>query len=172
MTTNVRLFRDNQQRADGLSSSSQIAKAAEHLVCCELILLGFNAIMADAGQPYDVLVDLGAGKFCRVQVKTTTRMYSRNGYVSSYRFPLRKSRTGNRKITPKDVDVFAFVALDQKQIAWMHIRNIIKSDGVAKILVELKSRRVLYKRGKHGPDANKCGKFMEDFATFPFIRRN
>lgn len=161
-----RLFRSNQQREDGLSSTTQIAKASEHLVCCELILQGHNAYLTDAGQPYDVIVDTGVGQFIRVQVKTTTRMYGRPGYPPVYRFPFRKSRTGDRRITAKDVDVFALVALDARQIAWVPVRSVLNGSGYAKTTVELKTRRLFYQRGRKGVDPNRAGRFMEDFADF------
>jgi hypothetical protein len=163
-----RLFRENQRREDGLSSSLQLTKAGEHLVCCELILRGHNAFLADAGQPYDVLVDAGIGRFVRVQVKVTSRMYTREGYYPAYRFAFRKSRTGDRRITPKDVDVFALVALDARQIAWLPVDAVLRAEGFAKTLIELKTRRLTYaKVGRSGTDPAKVGRWMEDYATFP-----
>jgi hypothetical protein len=40
-------------RPNGLSTELQTGKAAEHLVCCDLILQGYSAFLADAGLPYD-----------------------------------------------------------------------------------------------------------------------
>lgn len=161
-----RIRRGNKERKDGLSSSLQVGKAAEFLVCSELILKGYNATVMDAGQPYDVLVDLGGGCFVRIQVKSTTRMYEGYRLCSTYRFPMRKSRTGERRVTTKDVDVFAFVALDARQVAWMSVHSVSNTNGYAKQLMSLKTRRIVYERKSRGVDPNKVGKFMEDYADF------
>jgi len=169
----LRVTRENQRREDGLSSSLQIAKAAEHLVCADLILQGWNAFLADAGLPYDVLVDLGFGQFSRIQVKSTTSMMTErpkpNGgsYRPIYRFALRRSRTADRRITLESADVLACVALDRRIIAYLKTEQIIKKDGDVPLGIEMKTRALDYsRRGVTGIDSNKVGRFMEDHATF------
>jgi hypothetical protein len=167
----IRIRRSQAKRADGLSSTLQVAKAAEHLVCADLILQGWNAMIADAGQPYDIVVDLGDGRFSRVQVKCTTRMYERAGCFPVYRFALRRSRTGDRAITLDGADMLALVALDRKLIAWIHVETLRRPARGNKVamLIEFKTRQLVYTRrrvGAGGFDPATVGKFIEDFAVF------
>lgn len=167
-----RLFRGNSLREDGQSASLLIGKAAEHLACCELILSGRNAFMADAGQPYDILVDSGGGRFSRVSVKATTRMYQRAGFYPVYRFALRRSATRNRperRASLSEVDVFAFVALDIRCVGWLLASEVTGKGGRAKLTVELKSRRITYsrRRGNTGNDPATAGRWIEDLTAFP-----
>jgi hypothetical protein len=37
----------------------ELGKAAEHIVCADLILAGYRAFLADQGLPYDVVFDQG-----------------------------------------------------------------------------------------------------------------
>lgn len=46
--------KDNE---NNLSNELQIGKAAEHLVCCDLILQGYNAFLTDQGVPFDIVVE-------------------------------------------------------------------------------------------------------------------
>lgn len=163
----IGLSRSQQQRQDGLSSTLQVSKASEHLVCAELLLRGWNVFIADAGLPYDVVVDLGNGLFCRIQVKSTTRMYGRPGYSPIYRFAIRRSRTGERRVSSEACDYFAFVALDRRLIAWLPAAQVRTRDGLSKILIEFKTRAVAYERnGSRGCDPSTVGKFIEDFTAF------
>lgn len=119
-----------------LSRALQIGKAAEHIVCAELILLGFNAFLADAGLPYDLIVDLGAGGILRIQVKATLGQYKRkDGRVTAYRFGLRKGRHYQR-IPLGSVDAFAFVALNIRRVAYVHASQVLGRDGNTFGLVE------------------------------------
>lgn len=174
----VRMDRQNQRREDGLSTSLQIAKAAEHLACAELILQGWNAFLADAGLPYDLLADRGDGRFFRIQVKATCgmmpeRQFARDGVVRTiqpvYRFALRRSRTGQRRITLDACDFLALVAIDIRAVAWLPVSSLTRSGGFVPGAVEFKSRRIQYRRtgsGLGGLDARRHGRFIEDFVTF------
>lgn len=170
----ITLDRNNRRRDDGLSSSLQIAKAAEHLVCAELILQGWNVFAADAGLPYDLVIDIGHGSFCRIQVKATCRAWQalnsssgRRRSVASYRFALRRSRTGDRRISLSSCDFLALVALDIRTVGFLSIASVMKADGMAVTLVEMKSRTIEYiKNGRSGVDPNKFGRFIEDYRVF------
>ena len=61
-----------ERHADHRSGDLEIGKAAEHLVCYDLLLKGYNAFLSDQGLPYDIIVDLGS-RILRVQVKGTRR---------------------------------------------------------------------------------------------------
>ncbi|HMJ53607.1 MAG TPA: group I intron-associated PD-(D/E)XK endonuclease [Polyangiaceae bacterium] len=122
-----------------LSKQLQIGKAAEHLVCAELILHGYNAFLTDAGLPYDIMVDAG-NSLLRIQVKSSWSPYQRErdrgrAPTSSYRFSLRHG-TRYRRMTTSDVDVFAFVALDVRRIAYLRAEELFAKDGRLKRMTE------------------------------------
>lgn len=106
-------------------------KAAEHLVCADLLLHGYQAFLGDQGLPYDVLVDLG-DRIIRVQVKATLR--ARNANVSGraanmvYVFNVRTrgSRDNPRRerLSEKHCDLVALVALDTRAVAYMPISEV------------------------------------------------
>lgn len=111
--------------ADHSSASSralEIGKAAEHIVCADLILQGHRAFLVDQGLPYDVVFDHG-GRLLRVQVKSTTRPRptpGRPGSGPSYMFHVRRAGKGNRRIINNDeFDVLALVALDIRVVAYV-----------------------------------------------------
>lgn len=114
----------------GISLELQLGKAAEHIVCADLILRGFNAFLSDAGLPYDVVVDLG-GELLRIQVKGTKGLFihPRNACESGYRFGLRKGRGMRTRIDPAAVDVFAFVVLDARRVAYVRADGLLDPTG-------------------------------------------
>lgn len=142
--------------------------AAEHLVCADLILQGYNVMLAAPGLPYDVLVD-DNGKLVRVQVKATqgTRVWAR-GKGKYYRFGLRRSKGSRRRMDTSETDWFAFVALDTKQIAYVPIRDMVSNKGGIKILAEFKTRKEEYIHTY--PNGNvhiyDGGRFIEDYSQF------
>jgi len=164
----VELRRCDYKREDGYSSSLQIGKAAEHLVCGDLLLGGWEAMLADAGVPYDIIVDLHDGRLVRVQVKGTLRLYRRKNpaYQPSYRFMIRKSRTKQRR-SPLRCDVVALVALDIRKVAYLPASRLIGKDGLAVSVIDMKTRDFDYQRlGKRGVDPRWSGRFLEDHADF------
>jgi hypothetical protein len=157
----------NRIREDGLSTTLQLAKAGQHLACCELLLMGFNAFLADEGQPYDVVVDLGEGRFRRVQVKSATRPFAYRGRPPVYRFSFRKSRTEDRR-RKSNADVYALIAMELKIIAWVPRSLVVTSTGIEKNGIELKSRHFIYTRKSwRGIDPAISGRFFEDYKAFP-----
>jgi len=160
-----------------LSNELQIGKAGEHLVCADLILQGYNAFLADQGLPYDVLIDI-RGKIKRIAVKSTQKIKSfgindpkRKGKaVNIYRFGTRRGKLGKVRAREKDVDYFAFVALDIKKIAYVPIKNMIVRTGKIKQTMDFKTKNIkyqgrIYSTGKvRSPE---WGKYLEDYGKFP-----
>lgn len=108
----------------------EIGKAAEHLVCADLILSGYRAFLSDQGLPYDVIVDI-QGRLIRIQVKSTVeprRVLQRvDTYSPRYQFSVRRAgKGGKRVIHAAEFDMLALVALDIRQVAYMPIRNRVK----------------------------------------------
>lgn len=110
-------------------SDLEIGKAAEHLVAADLILSGYRAFLSDQGLPYDVVVDLD-GRLVRVQVKATRmqrsvpqRTLERPGYLFNHK---RSGKNGSRSYAGTEFDIFAFVALDIRCVAYMPFRDAPK----------------------------------------------
>jgi hypothetical protein len=114
------------------SRALDIGKAAEHLVCADLMLAGYRVFLSDQGLPYDVLVDLG-DRFIRVQVKSTTRPKNANTqgrapnlvYVFNVR---RRGKHGNgTRLDATHCDIGALVALDSRTVAYMPIASVAQT---------------------------------------------
>lgn len=105
--------------------SLEQGKAAEHLVCFDLIMQGYNVYLSDQGLPYDAVLDCD-GKLYRIQVKSTIGPTEtiKKGVVHRtdrrmYRFNTRRGKNGKKQITQEDCDIVAFVALDSKTIGYI-----------------------------------------------------
>lgn len=99
-----------------------IGVAGEHLACFDLIAKGFTAFMTEQGLPYDLVADIG-GVLKRIQVKTT-RTHSatpqRKGHYPSYSFHVRRCGKGGKKMyEAADVDIFALVCIETKQVGYV-----------------------------------------------------
>ena len=143
-----------------ISKEQSIGKIGEHLVCADLLGQGYMAFIVAEGLNYDVLLD-DRGKIYRVQVRSTRKpkeyKRERDGIVyvcSTYRFYIRQGKKGKNKVEQYDVDVFAFVALDKKQIAYIPYYDILNKSGKIKSLIEFR-------------DNNKWGKSLDQFSEFP-----
>lgn len=99
-----------------------VGVAGEHLVCCDLICKGYNAFMTDQGLPYDLILDVD-DKLLRVQVKTTrthTELPQRQTRYPSYLFHVRRcGKGGKTSYNDVDVDLFALVCLETKQVGYL-----------------------------------------------------
>lgn len=156
-------------RIAGLSEL-QIGKAGEYLVCADLLSKGFNAFPSDQGLNYDVIVDHG-GRLFKIQVKTTLRHRQhdkRPAHNGQYRFSIRCGLKGRRKVDSVDCDVFAFVAMDRKLIAYLPYSALTCPLGRVKQIIEFKTREIAYpgRSYSNGTVRAAFGKFMEDYADF------
>jgi len=114
---------DNQPVGSDMNSNDlMIGVAGEHLTCFDLISKGYTAFMTEQGLPYDIVADIN-GKLTKIQVKTTRTHCDtprRVGRCPSYRFGVRKCGKGGRKAySEDDVDVFALVCVDTKQVGYI-----------------------------------------------------
>lgn len=106
----------------------EIGKAAEHLVCADLIIQGYRAYLSDQGLPYDVVVDL-EGHLIRVQIKSSCFSKEVNplGAIKkqAYFYEIRRrGRGGSKRLSNRDCDIVALVALDIKIIAYLPITDV------------------------------------------------
>lgn len=114
------------------SRALDIGKAAEHLVCADLMLAGYRAFLSDQGLPYDLLVDAG-GRFIRVQVKATCFPKNANAQGRSpnmvYVFHVRRRGKGGKgeRLNVSHCDVVALVALDARVVAYMPIASVAQT---------------------------------------------
>ena len=154
------------------SRELQIGKAAEHLVCADLLLQGYEAYLADQGVAYDVIADVG-GRLVKIQVKATTspRRSSliRGDIKDLYVYSNRRAKRGARVIEPGIADFFAFVALDRKLIAYVPVGLIVGKSGHVKQCLEFRTRQIQYQGAiyRNGMQRPAGGKFFEDFAKLP-----
>lgn len=111
--------------ASNPSYALELGKAAEHIVCADLILQGYRAFLSDQGLPYDVLLDLD-GKIVRVQVKAScfprnVNAAGRNPRIA-YSFSIRRrGKHHTSSLTFNDCDIVALVALDIRAVAYIPI---------------------------------------------------
>jgi len=105
-----------------ISNELQIGKAGEYLACADLITKGFVAFPSEQGLPYDVILDCGI-KPLRVQVKTCTcprAVPQRSKSTTAYIFNVkRRGKRGKALCTKDEVDLFALVCLDTRQVAYV-----------------------------------------------------
>lgn len=107
---------------DDVATDLAVGTAAEHLVCADLLLLGWRAFLADQNCPYDVAVEVRR-RLVRVQVKSTRhprpipqRAVNTPGYLFHVR---RAGKGGRRTYGPAEFDLLALVGLDIRRIAYM-----------------------------------------------------
>lgn len=152
-----------------LSEAVQLGTAAEHLVCCDLLLAGYRAFMAGQGLPYDVLVDRGVGDIYRVQVKSSNQpARSRaSSAAPSYRFHLkRQNRCKTRGISCDSVEILALVVLPLRRIAYFWPHELEGRDGNFVQTVDLRLRENA-SLGRMYPGGRRrkltFARFLEDF---------
>ena len=110
----------------------ELGKAAEHIVCADLMLAGYRAFLSDQGLPYDVVIDHG-GRLVRVQVKSTMRPKNANAAGRSpnwvYQFHARRRGKESRgeRLSEKHCDLIAFVALDIRIVAYLPVRDVAQT---------------------------------------------
>ena len=156
----------------GLSRELQIGKAGEHLVCCDLILQGYNAFLADQGLPFDVVVER-QGELKKIQVRSTLNLYTihrkrcyTNGEQQVYRFGLRRGKRAKYNAKEIEVDYYAFVALDIREIAYLHVSLIKNNKNTIKSTVDFKTKRIQYTGRTYSNGAKRqrdWGKYFEDY---------
>jgi hypothetical protein len=111
-----------------LISDLELGKAAEHLVCADLIMKGYRAYLSDQGLPYDIVIDLD-GRLLRVQTKATGKVRpvpQRVARTDSYIWHVKRAgKAGKRSYGPKEFDLLALVAMDIKEIAYIPIKTVV-----------------------------------------------
>lgn len=96
--------------------------AGEHLVCADLLLRGIRAFRTEGIAPYDVAAEWH-DRLVRIQVKATKgpKPYPQRGqqHIVGYVWTARRGKGAVRVYGPDEADLFALVALDTRQIAYV-----------------------------------------------------
>ena len=108
---------DIRQPAIQARSDVRFGDAAEAFVIAKLLKAGFDAHGARRDAPYDIGVDLGKGRYCRVQVKGRERAHHGKW---DFRFVRGNPRTGagTYAYTATDFDITACVSLSLERVAF------------------------------------------------------
>lgn len=140
------------------SNELQIGKAAEHLVCADLILQGYCAFLTDQDIPYDIIIE-NNNKLYKMQVKSCSipKSYMKNRSAEVYTFGLKTGKHGNIRII-NDIDYFAFVAMDIKTIAYMSNQQLKNKNNEIKMIVQFKTNLLKYLAQK--------GTYIQDYTKF------
>lgn len=109
------LFGDGAEPVRQLRNDIRRGDAAEAFVKAKLLNAGVDVLNAPRDAPYDVLVDLGSGRYCRLQVKGRERANNGRWY---FRFVRGNPRTGagTYAYTHADFDITACVALSLQRV--------------------------------------------------------
>jgi hypothetical protein len=147
---------DLQAMASSPTWALEIGKAAEHLVCADLIIQGFRSFLSDQGLPYDLVVDVSE-KLVRVQVKCAC--FARNVNASgrrehiAYMWSVRRRGRSKRgaRLSLEHCDIVALVALDIREIAYVPVAACSET-------VTLRARA---EAGRYGYTIHELGSFQK-----------
>lgn len=99
----------------------KVGKAAEHLVCADLLMRGYNVSLASQGSPYDAIVEVD-GELLRVQIKSSqwTRNINASGRNErqAYSWRIRDAQCDGDNILKTTADIIACVAMDIMMVAY------------------------------------------------------
>src|SRR4051794_24911810 len=119
MSGQYSLFDDDQPRRQPEARNDVLTgDAGEALTLYKLRKNGWNAHDVSRDLPYDIVVDVGDGLICRVQVKT-----SRKAVRGCWNYRVTRgnwrSATGTYAYSNGDYDVAAFVALSLEKVVFV-----------------------------------------------------
>lgn len=109
------------------SRALDLGKAAEHLVCADLILQGYRCYLSDQGLPYDAVVDVD-GRLVRLQVKAVCFPRNMNAQGRAPRtgytfYVARRGKSGRKRLSGEHCEIVALVALDIRIVAYLPVRE-------------------------------------------------
>ena len=144
-------------KVDAVITDLAAGAAGEHLVCADLLMLGYRAFLADQNCPYDVAVDVG-GRLIRIQVKSTRKAKAipqRQAVLPAYMWNVRRAGKGGARVyADGEFDLLACVALDARKVAYLPPSKHCQT-------IHIRSHEDGSMRG------NKTGK---TFSQFPFAK--
>jgi hypothetical protein len=125
-----------QQSSVRVSRELELGRAAEHLVCADLLLSGWSSYPTAQGLPYDLAVDVD-DRIVRVQVKSS--LFAKNPQPTSranpaYFYQIRRAgRGGARVYGGGEFDIYALVALDRRLIGYFAAAELPTQSVVVRI---------------------------------------
>jgi len=129
---------------DRSDASRRIGKIGELLVVSSLLAQGYDAVLANEGTPFDILIATN-GNYGRCQVKTTYKRILVKG-EPVYRFYLRKRKCKNiaRYCKGDRIHYFAFVALEVNRIGFVKASDLLVNNDELVYSVIFKCRNFHY----------------------------
>jgi PD-(D/E)XK endonuclease len=117
MIDQLTFFDDDHKLVRQARSDIRLGDAAEAFVIAKLLKAGFDAHGVRRDAPYDIGVDLGSGRYCRIQVKGRARAHRGKW---EFRFVRGNPRTGagTYAYTDTDFDITACVALSLERVVF------------------------------------------------------
>ncbi len=112
--------------ADERDRRTRLSKAGEFVAAAELTLQGFDVSVAGEKLAYDLVADLN-GRLFKVQVKAASFNADRQSYRFCTNRCSHKAAGKSRPYTDDDVDLFAFVAIDIRAVAFFAVRDVVDS---------------------------------------------
>lgn len=103
----------------------------------DLIVQGIPAFLVGGALPYDLIADY-KGQRWRVQVKATAGPKDYRRARGVYRFNLRRARGGVRRLEAGSVDVFAFVVVEHRAVAYFLASELLTADQHIKQCFDLR----------------------------------
>lgn len=110
--------------ADERDRRTRLSKAGEFLAAAELTTQGFDVSVAGEKLAYDLLADLN-GRLFKVQVKAASFNADRQSYRFCTNRCSHKAAGKSRPYTSEDVDLFAFVAVDIRAVAFFAAADVV-----------------------------------------------
>lgn len=111
-------------------SELHIGRAGEYIAAADLLLKGHDCFHAAQGMPYDLIVDRESWLF-KIQVKATMGtkpVPQRKEHIPAYMFWINRcGREGGKGYSKNEVDVFALVALDTKEVGYIAAHRMPKT---------------------------------------------
>ena len=133
------------------SLAQRIGAMGVHLVCYDLLHQGVDAFLGPEGASFDVVAQ-HHNTLLRIQVKTTGQPSTYAHSKECYRFGIRRGSGihGTKRYRSACTDIFAFVALDIKAIAYVSASELTNADGSLKQLFDLRSSSVSGRSYRNG----------------------
>ena len=111
-------------------SELHIGRAGEHVAAADLLLKGYDCFPAAQGMPYDLVADCDSWLY-KVQVKatlTTRAIPQHKDHVPAYLFWVNRcGKDGVKGYARNEVDIFALVALDTKEVGYIEVHRMPKT---------------------------------------------
>ena len=144
-------------------SNNEIGRGATFMVLADLIFNGYKAIPSDEAFPYDLIADI-KGKLIKIQVKSLTGKTKIHGKSKTpfYHFILKQGRGMGKPYRNDQIDGFALVMLDIKQIAYLQKKGF---DGWSVALTDKNEKR----EGRRNSNATRR-RFWQDMTLDNFIK--